>query len=103
MIKKTKTYKNTAFVYFKNKKVANIAAKTMNNYIMFGKTLSAKIIPDDRAKIKKIFMVKCFKKGDLKRPNVFASELRAKKEEADIKRFNQVNILIFLKLNYDKL
>ncbi|CAF0773206.1 unnamed protein product [Brachionus calyciflorus] len=44
----TGNYKGYGFVQFENKEVAEIAAQTMNNYLMFNKLLKCHVIPKEK-------------------------------------------------------
>lgn len=46
--KLTGNYKGYGFVQFENKQVADIAAETMNNYLMFNKLLKCHSIPHEK-------------------------------------------------------
>lgn len=46
--KKTGASKHYAFVEFASTEVADIVARTMDNYLMFGHILKCKLIPDDQ-------------------------------------------------------
>jgi nucleolar protein 15 len=46
--KKTGNYRGYGFVQFADKDVAQIAADTMNNYLMFNKILKCHVIPKER-------------------------------------------------------
>lgn len=46
--KKTGNRKGYGFVQFENKEVAEIAAETMNNYLMFNKLLKCHVIPKEK-------------------------------------------------------
>ena len=46
--KRTGNSKGYAFVGFNDKDVAEIAANSMNNYMMFGRTLKCQVMPEDK-------------------------------------------------------
>lgn len=45
--KTTGASKHYAFIEFESKEVAQVAAETMNNYLLFGHILKCKVVPDD--------------------------------------------------------
>lgn len=45
--KKTGASKHFAFIEFENKETAQVAAETMNNYLLFGHILKCKVVPED--------------------------------------------------------
>ena len=46
--KKTGASKHYAFVEFQSQEVADIVARTMNNYLLFGHVLKVYLIPNDQ-------------------------------------------------------
>eukprot|EP00455_Lapot_gusevi_P055583 TRINITY_DN904_c0_g1_i1.p1 TRINITY_DN904_c0_g1~~TRINITY_DN904_c0_g1_i1.p1 ORF type:complete len:260 (+),score=84.94 TRINITY_DN904_c0_g1_i1:70-849(+) len=54
---KTNKSRHYAFVEFRLSEVAKIAAQAMNNYMMFGKTLSCEVIPEEKVH-PKLFVTK---------------------------------------------
>ncbi|KIW05130.1 uncharacterized protein PV09_03682 [Verruconis gallopava] len=46
--KKTGSSKHYAFVQFASSEVADIVARTMNNYLMFGHILKVRVVPDEQ-------------------------------------------------------
>ncbi|KAJ2725578.1 nucleolar protein [Coemansia sp. Benny D115] len=54
---KTNRSRNYAFIKFAHKKVAEIVANTMNNYLMFDKLLKCTVVPEERVH-KKMFTIR---------------------------------------------
>lgn len=76
---KTGNHKGYGFIEFENEQVANIAAETMNNYLMFNKLLKCHVIPKE--KLNKFTFKNAKKPFFLKLDSTFRKRFNAKKSE----------------------
>ena len=85
--KKTARSKGFMFVLFEDKEIAEIAAKTMNNYMMHGKLMSAKVLPQNSKIVYDRFIKESRKFKFVPWQKLFAMKFNTKKtdEEMDAK------------------
>ena len=86
---KTGNHKGYGFVEFENKSVAEIAADTMNNYLMFNKILKCHVIPKE--KLNKLTFKNAKKPFYLKLKSDFRKKYNRQKSNEQLKVKNRFN------------
>ena len=89
---KTGNCKGYGFIEFESKEVAEIAAETMNNYLMFNKILKCHVIPKE--KLHKMTFKNAKKPLFIKIKSRYRRKFNAKKSDASLEVFKNLFFLL---------
>ena len=82
--KKTGRSKGYMFILFEDKEVAEVAAQTMNDYMMFGKLLKAKVLPENSKIVYSKFLKESRKFKFVPWQKLFAQKFNTKKSDEEM-------------------
>ena len=82
--KKTGRSKGYMFILFEDREIAEVAAGTMNDYMMFGKLLRAKVLPENSKIVYSKFLKESRRFKFVPWQKLFAQRFNAKKSDAEM-------------------